>query len=204
MWASLSICWYGLMWAPLSICWDRRLITVSVKGTVTPASTNAFLHGHLVRLGLFLRNTRQHPPSSLNIPPSIVSLLPSFLSFHCLSPSTASLLPSALVSLLPSSYWSCLLFTLSLTCRYAHGILTYLVLLITLRVERLLCTNSHGSINMAGGRWILMPLLILRLRYQKDLTLIHRRLLLIPWTLTQEKMKAFLVLVSSCTNVTYS
>src|SRR6266480_2393596 len=104
MWASLSICWYGLMWAPLSICWDRRLITVLVKGIATPALTNAFLHGHLVRLGLFLRNTRQHPPSSLDVPPSIISLLPSSLSFHYLSPSTASLLPLTLVSLLPSSY----------------------------------------------------------------------------------------------------
>src|SRR6266480_4312772 len=92
MWASLSICWYGLMWAPLSICWDRRLITVSVKGIATPASTNAFLHGHLVRLGLFLRNTRQHPPSSLNVP-SLSSHRPPSLSFHRPSPSTVSFLP---------------------------------------------------------------------------------------------------------------
>jgi hypothetical protein len=157
------------------------------------------------RLALDVPSLSFHRPPSLSFhypSPFTVSLLPPSLSFHRPSPSTVSFLPLYLSFHRPwslSSLFLPVLFTFHVrsTCRYAHGVLTYLALLITFRVKRLLYTSSHGSIDMAGEKWIPILLLILPSRYQKGLTLIHGLLLLIVWTLTQGKMKVFLVLVSS-------
>src|SRR6266480_1486667 len=145
-----------------------------------------------------LSMSRLSPPTGHHLSHSTVPLLPPSLSFRCISSSTGLGLSTFLF--LP------VLFTFHVpsTCRYVRGVLIYLALLITLIARQLSDTSSHGSIDMAGEGWITIPLLILPSRYQKGLMLIYRPLLLLPWTLMQEKMKVFLVLVSSCTDVAYS